>query len=94
MRFAAPHEPCPVLVTIQALVPLGNEKRRRCALTESMQSRGIPYAASGFDGARISAWRHFKGCRADIFRGYHGGLSCRSSLIPRAVITFLVGGIG
>jgi hypothetical protein len=48
---------------------------------------------SGF-GARISAWRHFKGCRADIFRGYHGGLSCRSSLIPRAVITFLVSRIG
>jgi hypothetical protein len=25
--------------------------------------------------------------------GYHGGLSCRSSLIPRAVITFPVSGI-
>jgi len=52
-----------------------------------------PVVVGGF-GARISAWRHFKGCRADIFRGYHGGLSCRSSLIPRAVITFLVSGIG
>ena len=30
-------------------------------------------------GAQISAWRHFKGCRADVYRGYHGGLSCRSS---------------
>jgi hypothetical protein len=35
-------------------------------------------ALDGF-GARISAWRHFKGCRADVYRGYHGGLSCRSS---------------
>jgi hypothetical protein len=24
-------------------------------------------------GAWISAWRHFKGCRADVYRGYHGG---------------------
>ena len=49
-------------------------------------------AALGF-GARISAWRHFKGCRADVYRGYHGGLPCRSSLIPRAVITFPVSGM-
>ena len=51
------------------------------------------WASRGF-GARISAWRHFKGCRADVYRGYHGGLSCRSSLIPRAVIAFPVSGIG
>ena len=50
-------------------------------------------ASSGI-GARISALRHFKGCRADVYRGYHGGLSCRSSLITRAVITFRVSGIG
>jgi hypothetical protein len=48
---------------------------------------------SGF-GARIWAWRHFNGCSADVYRGYHGGLSCRSSLIPRAVITFPVSAIG
>jgi hypothetical protein len=29
-------------------------------------------AYTGF-GARITAWRHFKGCRADVYRGYHGG---------------------
>ena len=55
-------------------------------LSDALASRGF--------GARISAWRHFKGCRADVYRGDHGGLSCRSSLIPRAVIIFPVSGIG
>jgi hypothetical protein len=54
--------------------------------------RALPCHFNGF-GARISAWRHFKGCGADVYRGYHGGLSCHSSLTPRAVITFLVSGI-
>jgi hypothetical protein len=76
-----------------------NLERNQCAFqsrgfgkkgSEGMGFHGQHSSFRGGFGARISAWRHFKGCRADIFRGYHGGLSCRSSLIPRAVITFLV----
>jgi len=45
---------------------------------EGLKGEAHLHAERGF-GARISAWRHFKGCRADVYRGYQGGLSCRSS---------------
>jgi hypothetical protein len=76
-----------LLAAALAIGPLGID-----TLTGEIRTTGLWWAMKGF-GARISAWRHFKGCRADVYRGYHGGLSCRSSLIPRAVITFPLSGI-
>jgi transposase-like protein len=45
-------------------------------------------------GARISAWRLFNECRADVCRGLRGDLLCRSSFIRRAGVTLPDSGIG
>ena len=44
--------------------------------------------------AGISARRLFKECGTDLGRDYRGGLSCRSSFIPRVGATFPVSDIG
>jgi hypothetical protein len=75
------------------LILIDNHSRLIFGETANYRLGGLDEWRDSGIGARISAWRHFKGCRADVYRGYHGGLSCRSSLTPRAVITFLVSGI-
>jgi hypothetical protein len=55
---------------------------------------GGEHAAEMDFGARISAWRLFNECRADVCRGLRGDLSCRSSFIRRAGVTFPDSGIG
>ncbi len=40
MRFAGPHDPRPLLATIQDLAPSANENRRRCALAKLDSSAG------------------------------------------------------
>ncbi len=53
MRFAGPHDPRPLLATIQDLAPSANENRRRCASAKLDSSAGRPIGSRGTKAGRL-----------------------------------------